>query len=69
MKSVNEMEREFSNIKSKRIPRSEKLPLVRAIRGGVQSIELAAAQDFSFPLSEIQKARAFLIALDDYLRP
>ncbi len=28
-----------------------------------------AASDFSFPLDEIQKSKAFLIEIDDYLKP
>lgn len=69
MKTVRDLKREFSDIKSKRLPRTDKMPFVKAIRGGVQQIEIAAARNFSFPLDEIQKAKAFLIELDDYLRP
>lgn len=68
MKTVSDLEQEFSNIKSKRIPRLEKIPLVKLVRGGVQQIERKAASDFSFPLQEIRKAVSFLIILDDYLK-
>jgi hypothetical protein len=69
MKTISDLEREFSTVKARRVPRDQKLPLVRSIRGGVSEIEKKAASDFSFPLQEIQKARAFLVVLDDYLRP
>lgn len=69
MKTISDLQQEFSALKSKRLPRADKLPLARKIRGGVSEIERAAASDFSFPLDEIQKARAFLIVLEDYLRP
>lgn len=69
MKTIRDLQVEFSAVKSKRLPRVEKLPLVQAIRVGVSAIERAAASDFSFPLEEIQKVRGFLIELDDYLRP
>jgi hypothetical protein len=35
MKTVTDLKREFDAIKSKKIPRLEKLTLVRQIRGGI----------------------------------
>ena len=69
MKTVADLKRDFSAIKAKKMPRTEKLPLVRGVMGGVQAIERAAMNDFNFPLEEVQKCKAFLIELDDYLRP
>lgn len=34
MKTISELGMEFAAIKSKRMPRADKLPIVRAIRGG-----------------------------------
>ena len=68
MKTVSELKNEFSALKQKKISRAEKLPIARAIRGGVGEIEQAAMRDFSFPLAEIRKAKDFIAEIDAYLK-
>lgn len=69
MKTLGELEREYSAIKTKKIPRSDKIALVMKIRQEIGHIERAAASDFSFPLETIQKTRAFLILIESYMKP
>lgn len=67
IKNVDQLHVEYRGIIGRKIPRADKLPLVRIVRGVVSRIEEAAAKDFSFPLEEVHKAKALLIKLDEYL--
>lgn len=59
MKTVGEIRKDFCDVKE-HLERGAKLQALRRIRGGLQEVEMAAAKDFSFPLSEVQAARALL---------
>lgn len=67
IKTADELARDWSSIKGQRIPKSEKVPRVKAIREGIRQIELAAVRDMGYPFSEVQKARDLLEPVDKWL--
>lgn len=67
MKNSQELKLAWSSIKSERIPKAEKIPKVKEIRGGVRAIELAAVRDMGFSFHEVHKARELLVELDRWL--
>lgn len=68
MKSSDELARDFSSIKERRIPRAQKRPLVEEVRRGIERIEQAAIKDFGFPFREVTGARRLLVEIDEWLR-
>lgn len=69
MKTVQDLKNEFSLARSvvakTEVEGVKKLKVFRAVRGGLQEIERAAASDFGFPLREIMDLKSFLPVVED----
>ncbi len=67
IKTAGELKREFSFVKALHLPKTEKVPLVKAIREGISRIEMAAIKDMAFPFAEVYVARELLAHVDKWL--
>lgn len=68
MKTIHELEREFSAIKSQKLPRKEKASLVKLLRCQLWEIDAVSAANPDYPLSEIHRSQRLMRMMSAYIK-
>ncbi len=67
--TVNDVQQKYKAIIGDRTKsKTDKVPLVQAVKAELAEIDKRAASDFSFPLHEVQASGALCQKIDEWLR-